>query len=255
MRYTINYGPQPGSRFSGSFVFVVSHMRSYSSLLCHILGSHPDISGYAEAHLSYFGGTELRQLGWKVRAMTDRPELGRYVLDKILHNHLEIAPTVLSRPDVKVIFLVRSAENTITSILDMYRELGHKGQFSEPERVLDYYVTRLGRIQAYSEQLARGALLIAAERLIADAAATLAGISQWLNLESPLSSTYRTFKFTGQPGFGDPSPNIKAGKVVTDAAERHRGRVPIAVPADLFARGNAAYAAHWEKLAMRSDVR
>ena len=28
-------------------------MRSYWALLCHILGSHPEIAGYAEMHLAY----------------------------------------------------------------------------------------------------------------------------------------------------------------------------------------------------------
>lgn len=255
MPYTISYRAHSESRFAGSFVFVVSHMRSYSSLLCHILGSHAEISGYAEAQLSYFGRNDLHRLAAKVRAITDGAELRRYVLDKILHNHLEIAPNVLSRPNVKVIFLIRGAEDTITSILNMSRAMAHTGRFSDPERVLDYYVTRLAKIDAYSEQLARGALLVAAERLIADTAVTLAGIAQWLNLDSPLSSTYRTFRFTGAPGYGDPSPNIKVGAVVTDAAERHRGDVPIAVPADVFKRGNAAYASHWGKLASRSDIR
>ncbi len=255
MQYTITYGLPSEPRSSGRFVFVVSHMRSYSSLLCHILGSHPEISGYAEAQLSYLTSTDLRQLARMVRGMTERSTPGRYVLDKILHNHLEIAPAILSRPDVKVIFLVRRAEETITSILHMYQAMGYSGPFSEPERVLDYYVTRLGRIQAYSEQLARGALLIAAECLIADTAATLATLSQWLNLGTPLSPVYRTFKFTGKSGFGDPSPNIMAGKIVPDAAERHRGRVPIDVLPDLLARGNAAYAAHWDQLVARSDVR
>src|SRR5213075_544290 len=37
----------PVARHTGRFIFVVSHMRSFSSLLCHILGSHPEISGYA----------------------------------------------------------------------------------------------------------------------------------------------------------------------------------------------------------------
>jgi hypothetical protein len=34
-------------------LFVLGHMRSYSSLLCHILGSHPQIDGYCETHIKY----------------------------------------------------------------------------------------------------------------------------------------------------------------------------------------------------------
>src|SRR5207344_470155 len=91
----------------------------YSSLLCHILGSHPEISGYAETHQSYTGRTGLKRLAAKVRAATGARTLGRYVLDKILHNYAKIAPDVLGRPDVKVLFLVRRPEDTIASILNM----------------------------------------------------------------------------------------------------------------------------------------
>ena len=45
MQITIQYGATSQHRHSGEFLFVISHMRSYSSLLCHILGSHPEISG------------------------------------------------------------------------------------------------------------------------------------------------------------------------------------------------------------------
>lgn len=255
MQTAINYGSQPSLRFSGSYVFVVSHMRSFSSLLCHILGSHPDISGYAENHQQYFTRSDLRQLAWKVRTTTEKTDLGRYVLDKILHNQLEIAPDILRRPDVKVIFLVRRAGDTIASILDMSRAMGHAGEFSDPAGALEYYVSRLAKIEAYSELLGRQALLVAAERLIDDTAATLAGISEWLHLDSPLPTTYKTFRHTGERGFGDPSPNIKAGSVVADAALRRGGRAPIAVPADIVARGDMAYATCWDRLAMRCDVR
>ena len=257
MQYTFAYGSPPEARHTGSFLFVVIQMRSYSSLLCHILGSHPEISGYTEAHQSYSGRADLKRLAATVRAATGTATLGRYVLDKILHNYAQIAPSVLGRPDVKVRFLVRRPEDTIMSILNMSLAVGHTGQFSDPEheQVLEYYVTRLQQIDAYSEQLGRNALLIEAERLMIDTTATLNGLAQWLNLDQPLSENYRMFNLTGVPSYSDPSPNIKAGTVVTDAAQRHRTYVPIAVPQDILARANAAYTAYWEKLASRSDVR
>jgi hypothetical protein len=35
---------------SRAYVLVLSHMRSFSSMLCHVLGSHEEIAGYAEMH-------------------------------------------------------------------------------------------------------------------------------------------------------------------------------------------------------------
>jgi hypothetical protein len=50
MDYTIQYGSQVQDRDSHRYIFVGSHMRSFSSLLCHVLGSHREIDGYAETH-------------------------------------------------------------------------------------------------------------------------------------------------------------------------------------------------------------
>src|SRR5262245_13075611 len=45
-------------RSMSSPLFVLSHMRSYSSLLSHVLGSHPEIDGYCETHLRYRSGLD-----------------------------------------------------------------------------------------------------------------------------------------------------------------------------------------------------
>jgi hypothetical protein len=41
------------------YLFVISHMRSRSSLLSHILGSHPQVIGYSELHQSYQRWSDL----------------------------------------------------------------------------------------------------------------------------------------------------------------------------------------------------
>jgi Sulfotransferase domain len=235
----------------GGFVFVVSHMRSYSTLLCHILGSHPEISGYAEAHQAYASAADFDALINKVRAATEQSTLRRYVLDKILHNHLPLAPEILSKPEVKVVFLVRSAEETITSLLNLLRAMGRQG---DPQQALDYYLSRLRQIDAYSEQLGRKALLIDGEELIANTAPTLEGLSQWLALNEPLSPNYQLFKFTGAPGYGDISPAVRTGKVVHEAAARHRRYKTISIPQDVLERGNAGHSELWARLAARSHL-
>src|SRR5688572_27511814 len=69
-----------------SLLLVLSHMRSYSSVLSHVLGSHPEIDGYCETHIRYRLSLDVHRLGWKVRALTGEPLSGRFVLDKVLHN-------------------------------------------------------------------------------------------------------------------------------------------------------------------------
>jgi hypothetical protein len=244
------YGAQ-AARQTGRFLFVVSHMRSFSSLLCHILGSHPEISGYGEAQLSYFSRLDLQRLARKVQQITGNPALGRYVLDKILHNHREIAPGILDRPEIKVLFLLRNPEDTFRSILNMSHAAGRKGKFNDPVRVLDYYVTRLRQLEGYCTRLGGDALFLESEELLADTERVLVEVSRWLELGEPLKADYRTFRFTGAPGHGDPSPTIRAGTVVRNDEDRHRHYVPMPIADDLLQQGIAAHASCREGLANR----
>src|SRR5207244_3844376 len=166
MHYDLRYGAAVQHRYAGTFLFVVSHMRSYSSLLCHILGSHPEISGYSEAHQSYLGRNDLDRLARTVREHTGEATLNRFVLDKVLHNHAEIAPDVLRRPDVRCVFLLRKAEDTIASILNMARALEHIGRYSDPQQVVVYYAERLAQMERYGSQVGGRGLFVESERLL-----------------------------------------------------------------------------------------
>jgi hypothetical protein len=252
MQYDIRYSAPAQRRHTGSYLFVMSHMRSFSSLLCHILGSHPEVSGYAEARQPYWGRVDLDRLARRVRELTGEAVLHRYVLDKILHNDTPIAPSILDRPDVKCVFLLRNAEDTITSNLNMMHAFGHTGRYIEPQNSLDYYTARLRQLEAYSAQLGSKALFIESERLIDDTDAVLEGLTRWLALGEKLKADYKTFPLTGTPGFGDPSSSIKTGSVVKSVDERHRDYVPLQIPEDVMRRGREAYAACREALASRS---
>jgi len=241
MQYDVRYGAAGSHRYAGTFLFVVSHMRSYSSLLCHILGSHPSISGYSEAHQSYFGRNDLDRLARTVREHTGEAALKPFVLDKVLHNNREIAPDVLRRNDVRCLFLLRNPERTIASILEMARSLAHAGPFSDPHQVAAYYDERLACMEDYAAQVTGRAHFIESERLVDDTAGTLAGLTQWLALDEPLSERYRTFRYTGLPGHGDPSPAIKAGRVLPNAADVRADGAAVEIPADALARACAAY--------------
>jgi hypothetical protein len=242
MQYDFHYGTVAAQRYVGGFLLVVSHMRSYSSLLCHILGSHREISGYSEAQQSYSGRNDLDRLARRVREYTGEPTLGRYVLDKLLHNRREIAIDILRRPDVRCIFLLRNARDTIASILNMAHALKHSGDFANPALVVAYYAQRLMQMEHYAPHVGGRAFFVESERLLDDTIGVLARLTQWLGLGEPLSPEYRTFRYTGMPGHGDPSPHIKAGTVVADDAERHRDYVPTAIEGDLLEQADSAHA-------------
>jgi hypothetical protein len=252
MQYDVTYGGQHIAPRARGYIFVVSHMRSFSSLLCHILGSHREIAGYAEMHQSYDGRSDLLQLARKVQDAAEMPIEGRYVLDKMLHGDQYIAPAVLGRPDVKVLFLVRNADDTLKSILNLTHSFG--AAYVNPDDARHYYVTRLLELERYSARLGRNAVYVDAESLLDDTQAVLDGLSQWLNLSEPLSASYRTFRFTGTKGYGDPSEHIMAGKVIADAGERHHGYVHVAVPETMLQEAREAYRACRDALMSRHQV-
>jgi hypothetical protein len=237
------FGRQIPSRHAQGWIFVVSHMRSFSTLLCHILGSHEEIAGYVETHQSYLGRIDLHRLQRTIRETTDDPLVRRYALDKILHNYVHIAPGILTRSNVRILFLLRNAEDTLNSILNLFLGQHTRGPIKDPESALDYYVTRLKQIEQYSAQVGRNAYFLESEQLLGDTDAVLQSLTRWLELSKPLSPNYRTFKFTGEDHFGDPSPAIKTGKIVANAEIRHDTYVRIAIPETVLQRGRGAHAA------------
>ncbi len=106
------------------YIFILSHMRSYTSLLSHILGSHREICGYSETGQSYFGIYDLIMLRYKVCLANNNRLEGRFILDKILHNGCSISDQVMNRDDVYIIFMLRKPEETIKCLIKYWRKYG-----------------------------------------------------------------------------------------------------------------------------------
>jgi hypothetical protein len=207
-----------------STILVLGHMRSYSSLLCHILGSHPEIAGYAEMHLTYRNVLDLLRLRARVFRSLGCVLPGRFVLDKVLHDEYVVAPSILRRQDVHAIVVVRRPAESIQSVLAMGERIPSVAWDSDVDAVVDYYVKRL-RSLATVRQHASHCLLVRAEDIVQETSGTLAEISQFLGLEQGLTDEYDLFPHTGDPGWGDDSGAIRAGRVVRPA-KRGNGDMP-----------------------------
>ena len=101
------------------YIFILSHMRSRSTLLAHILGSNPEIGGYFELHKSYLNWLDLIIL--RLRVQLDNKNI-KFALDKILWNRLQISEKICLKENLKIIFLLRKPEDTIKSIIDQVVE-------------------------------------------------------------------------------------------------------------------------------------
>jgi hypothetical protein len=190
-------------------------MRSYTSLISHILGNNKDISGYAEMHQSYRWSVELIYLDYIVFKANNNCLDGIFVLDKILHNYCIISNRIINKNNVKIVFLLRKPQETLKSIINLGKNVVDYEWFCDVEAVSSYYRKRLQQIAIYGKKAGKKAIYFDAERIISDTDRVLEKLSEKLNLSQPLNKEYGTFKYTGAPDFGDPTDNIKQGKILT----------------------------------------
>ena len=221
------------------YLFVLGHMRSYSSLLCHILGSHGEIDGYCETHVKYRSRLDLIRLRSRVVKFTGEPLKGRYVLEKILHNY-PFADSIVRSSQTRAIILVRRPLPTVQSIVNMGLHYSDIAWYRDLDTVARYYEERLAMLVRLADQLRGRVIYIEAESLLSRTPDVLHSIGALLNLGEPLRSDYRRFAHTGERGFGDPSEAISAGRVSSAA---HEQRTTVMVPAALTSRLEMAYAA------------
>jgi hypothetical protein len=220
------------------YIFLLSHMRSRSTLLAHILGSNPEISGYSEMHLSYSGLIDFLLLRAKVYLTNDCRLDGKYVLDKILHNHNRITLSASHTRTVKYIYLIRVPRETVPSIIQMGMRDPGRGLPPDAESAVRYYVDRVDRLREMAVAEKADQFFVKSEQLLSDAKGVLSSLSKWLELEQELSPTYRTFEKTGQVGYGDTSETIKAGMIVGKAIDRS----VVKIRPELAREAEAAYA-------------
>lgn len=159
----------------------------------------------------------------------------KYLLDKILHNHLRVTGTILSQPTCQAIFLLRDARETLESILKM-GEKTNNSFWQSPANAADYYCDRLSELERLAENLKQRYYFIDSEDLVSKTDSLLNDLSQWLSLDQPLSKNYNTFENTGRPLYGDPSHNIRSGVIM-----RTHSEATIKLPVDVLAQAEAAH--------------
>ena len=220
-----------------SRIFLLSHMRAYTSLLGHILGSNPKINGYFELHLSYDDASAaVRQLDLLARADGLKPGSG-YLFDKLLHDDYRLMPERLGLSGTKVLVALRAPEQTLRSIVSLFGKKGPGELYAEPREAARYYVERLATLADFCEAHAGGYRYFDAETLTGSPDRLLPALTRWLELETPLAERYGIFSRTGVAGSGDSSSTIQSGRIsraVSDYSD-----VPLS--ADLLEQARVVY--------------
>lgn len=201
------------------FLWILSHMRSGSSLLTHILSANPEIIGYGETHISYQSSKDLKRLiqkvyweGQEYRNLTDLPKLflrESYILDKLLHDNKLLNPDLLLSGYLDVIFLVREPHRALPSIQDL------KSHWSE-EKALLYYCNRLKTLMKYMDKVSgkTNILCLSYDQIIDKTPLVFESLQSFLGTKTAFSENYQILKTTGAKHVGDPRGKIMAGKIV-----------------------------------------
>lgn len=209
------------------YLFVLSHMRSRSTVLCHVLGSHPEIVGYSELHRRYTSRLDLLRMRADLYSEAKRNLSNKYLLDKILHNEIPIADELLDQLRPRIIISLREPEPTLKSIIQMGHRTG-VSWYQDPQQAADYYCKRLEGLTEYARKMAETFFYLDADELVKDTEGVLCSLSKWLGLQSVLLSQYERFSNTGKRHHGDSSSNIRSG-IIRQTAEHKSIQLPPAV--------------------------
>lgn len=200
-----------------SRIFILSHMRACTSVLGHILGSHPAINGYYEMHLSYASEEDLAHQTQQYTQQETIKSCSRFLLDKLLHNDYKLHLQQLNLQGEKILMTLRHPEQTINSIVNLFTKKNTDDLYSYPAEATKYYVERLQELTKFCQEYPKHYYYFDAELIRSDTPRILATFQEWLQLDSPLSEQYQKFSKTGIAGAGDTSPAITSGKVVSEA--------------------------------------
>jgi len=196
-----------------SALLILGHMRSGSSLLLHLLLTHPEISAMGERNAVYACRADLARLVLATRLARRSPfQRLRYVADQVNHNALTPNDRLLLDPRLRVVFLLRQPEAAIASLLEMSR-VYYEGSWSL-QRALEYYVDRLARLRQMGDLLGERAPigLLHYEQLTQRPTEVLEALRTFLGLQQGFSQSYRVQPFTRTRG--DPGPHIMSGRIL-----------------------------------------
>lgn len=201
-------------------------MRALTSLAGHILGSHPQISGYYEMHISYDNAQSLRRQ-LELYLQNDDLKAGtRYLFDKLLHNDYVLQPEQLDITGTKILISLREPEQTIRSIVNLFAQKETDDLYASPAGATNYYIERITWLADFCRNVHHSYYYFDAELLQGAPEVLLPKLSLWLDLDTSLSEHYSVFSQTGKDRKGDSSENIRSGKINKTKHDYSNIRIP-----------------------------
>ncbi len=181
-----------------SRIFLLSHMRAFTSLAGHILGSHPGINGYFEMHISYDDASALdKQLDVFLQFETPKKN-SRYLFDKLLHNDYRLNTGLFDPAGLKLLVALMEPEKTVRSIVDLFQKKGTEALYASPLEAANYYVERIRVLADFCRTTDQPYYYYDAELFQEEPDRLLGKLTDWLELDSPLTGRYQVVQPDGQ---------------------------------------------------------
>lgn len=193
-------------------LFIISHMRSGSSLLMHILSSNAEILGWGERGMIYDSKNKVMEnelmMKWKSRSFSKKY---CYTLDQINHSKMTPKVDLFNNKNTRIIFLIREPKESLSSIINLSKS--YYDGTKTIEQASAYYMNRLNDLINIKKSTSKAHhFVLTYNDLVENSSERLNSLSKFLELKESLTSEYKTKKFTGNSG--DPSENIKSGKII-----------------------------------------
>lgn len=220
-----------------SRIFLLSHMRAFTTLAGHILGSHPRINGYFEMHISYDDASALDRQLKVFQQYETLKEDSRYLFDKLLHNDYRLFPERLGLADIKILLSLLEPEQTIKSIVDLFEKKEVEDLYASPVEAANYYIERVKALADFCQTVNQPYYYYDAELFQAAPELLLPKLTDWLELDTPLCERYQVFSQTGKAHMGDSSELIQCGKIEKTRTDYSH----IRLPDDALSRALAIY--------------
>jgi len=218
-------------------IILLSHMRAYTSLFGHILGSHPEIEGYYEMHIGYYSWKSLIRQKLLYFKQHKPKRHAKFMFDKILHNEHETSIDILKNEKVITVLSLREPLQTVLSIVKLYQKNNPEHEFATIEGATKYYLLRLDWLEKLALMIPGQYLYVDAESIKSNPEDILPFLTKKLKLSSNLLPSYSKQKNTASGNTGDHSENITLGSI-----NKTKSNYPIQnIPIDFQEQLNALY--------------
>lgn len=194
------------------YILILSHMRSGSSLLLHLLMTSSQVSGCGERNTVYRNERDLVTLAIKANYAQREKRWASYSVDQINHTRFVPSDDLLLHPSVYPVVLIREPRHAINSMVNV---LGQHYEFGIDD-AHEYYRKRISTLTQYANLLREHGRIasLTYDELVNDTPNSLLKLKGYLGLSTELSDRYPTYDFTSIRG--DPSSRILAGQIVAN---------------------------------------